>query len=222
MHRGPRTPPTSCPIQRVPPPTMRPRVAQCRQTMWSSSVAGPSTAVGLGGRHSGRCGSGAGPRGRRAHRAAPRRGFLAVEIAHGRRDSISRPGHITGGACGSAARGHGHVRSDRLPAADPLGPATRQPPREGVDHGTELRQVSRDAAAVSLSSVFADLPYGTPPSIPATRDSYPRVAEDCPGRAGRRQQRRRVATTADPKAEPGHVITVSWVDVQSTPPPRRL
>ena len=47
--------------------------------------------------------------------------------------------------------GRDHLRIDRLPAADPLGPATRRFPCEGADRGKELRHVSR-GGAVSLSS----------------------------------------------------------------------
>src|SRR5262245_66484585 len=65
--------------------------------------------------------------------------------------AASRPAHTNGRVCGPLVLGHDHLRIDRLPAADPLGPATRRFPREGADRGKELRHVSRDGA-VSLSS----------------------------------------------------------------------
>jgi hypothetical protein len=99
----------------------------------------------MGGRRTCRCG-GAGRRGHRPYRAAPGRNLVPVKIAGSRHVIYSRAAHNMGGACGRVALGRGRVRVDRLPAAYPLGPATRRFACACADRGAELRQVRRDGA----------------------------------------------------------------------------
>jgi len=95
-------------------------------------------------------GGGPGRRGGRPDRAAPRRRFLAVEVAGGRRIAGSRVAHTGGGVCGPVALGRGGVRIDRRPAADPLGPAARPCSRQVLVGGTGLRQVTLGGAVSGL------------------------------------------------------------------------
>ena len=88
----------------------------------------PPAAVGVGTRRGCR-GSGAGQRGGRPQRGVPHRRVLAVNIA---RDGASSRLAPTESGVSPVALGRGRVRTSRLPAADPLGPASRPCPREGA------------------------------------------------------------------------------------------
>ena len=80
-----------------------------------------------------------------SHRQPPRRRFAGHPYQRGG----LRPG---------GPRPRGHVRTGRLPATNPLGPATRRSSCEGADRRTELRQV-RCHAAVSLNVAAPMAPF---------------------------------------------------------------